>query len=52
MRNWRPFIADALAAARAAGVDELVVVPLAPQYSTLSVAKYRERGGGRRCRRA
>jgi protoporphyrin/coproporphyrin ferrochelatase len=41
MRNWRPFIADALGEARASGVSELVVVPLAPQYSTLSVEKYR-----------
>jgi ferrochelatase len=42
MRNWRPFIADALAEARSAGLAELVALPLAPQYSTLSVAKYRE----------
>jgi protoporphyrin/coproporphyrin ferrochelatase len=42
MRNWRPFIADALGQARAAGITELVAVPMAPQYSTLSVAKYRE----------
>ena len=42
MRNWRPFIADALAAAAAAGVRELVAIPMAPQYSTLSVAKYGE----------
>jgi ferrochelatase len=42
MRNWRPFIADALAEAEKAGVRELVVVPLAPQYSSLSVAKYRQ----------
>ena len=42
MRNWRPFIADALRDARAAGLTELVALPLAPQYSTLSVAKYRE----------
>jgi protoporphyrin/coproporphyrin ferrochelatase len=41
MRNWRPFIADALDEARRAGVDDLVVVPMAPQYSSLSVAKYR-----------
>ena len=41
MRNWRPFIADALEQARAAGVGELVALPLAPQYSTLSVEKYR-----------
>jgi ferrochelatase len=42
MRNWRPFIAEALAEAETAGVRELVVVPLAPQYSSLSVAKYRQ----------
>ena len=42
MRNWRPFIAEAVAEAEGAGVRDLVVVPLAPQYSTLSVAKYRQ----------
>jgi ferrochelatase len=42
MRNWRPFIADALGEARAAGIREMLAVPLAPQYSTLSVAKYRQ----------
>jgi len=42
MRNWRPFIADTLAEAAAAGVRDLVAVPMAPQYSTLSVAKYRQ----------
>ena len=41
MRNWRPFIADVLAAASAEGCTDLVAVPLAPQYSTLSVGKYR-----------
>ncbi|HVR70471.1 MAG TPA: ferrochelatase [Vicinamibacteria bacterium] len=41
MRNWRPFIADALREALAAGVAEVVALPMAPQYSTLSVAKYR-----------
>lgn len=41
MRNWRPFIADALREAAAQGVLRVVVVPLAPQYSTLSVAKYK-----------
>jgi ferrochelatase len=40
MRNWRPYIADVLGEAAAAGVRELVAVPMAPQYSTLSVAKY------------
>ena len=42
MRNWRPFVAEALAEADAAGVRELVAIPMAPQYSTLSVAKYGE----------
>jgi ferrochelatase len=42
MRNWRPYIADVLAEAAAAGVSEIVAVPMAPQYSTLSVAKYDE----------
>jgi ferrochelatase len=42
MRNWRPFIADALAAAAAARVADVVAVPMAPQYSTLSVGKYEE----------
>ena len=41
MRNWRPFIADALAEARAAAVTEMLALPLAPQYSALSVGKYR-----------
>jgi protoporphyrin/coproporphyrin ferrochelatase len=40
MRNWRPYIADVLAEAAAAGVREMVALPMAPQYSTLSVAKY------------
>jgi len=42
MRNWKPFIADALRDAAAAGIGALVVLPLAPQYSTLSVGKYKE----------
>ena len=42
MRNWKPFIADVLAAAAGEGCTELVAVPLAPQYSTLSVGKYRQ----------
>ncbi|HEY7410534.1 MAG TPA: ferrochelatase [Vicinamibacteria bacterium] len=40
MRNWRPFIAEALREAQAAGVTDLLAVPMAPQYSTLSVEKY------------
>jgi protoporphyrin/coproporphyrin ferrochelatase len=42
MRNWKPFIADALREAAAAGLARLVAIPLAPQYSSLSVGKYRE----------
>jgi protoporphyrin/coproporphyrin ferrochelatase len=42
MRNWRPFIADAVAAAVADGVTDLVALPMAPQYSALSVGKYAE----------
>jgi ferrochelatase len=40
MRNWKPFIADALAALAGAGVQRAVGIPLAPQFSTLSVKKY------------
>jgi ferrochelatase len=42
MRNWHPFIADAVQEAVAAGARELVGVPLAPQFSTVSVARYRD----------
>jgi len=42
MRNWKPFIADALREAADAGLTRLVAVPMAPQYSTLSVGKYKE----------
>jgi len=40
MRNWRPFIPDALADLAARGVSRVVGIPLAPQFSTLSVTKY------------
>ena len=42
MRNWKPFIADAVAEAVRGGARDLLAIPLAPQYSTLSVAKYRD----------
>jgi ferrochelatase len=42
MRNWRPLIADALADAARERVAELVAIPMAPQFSSLSVGKYRE----------
>src|SRR6476619_6194838 len=40
MRNWRPFIKDALAGLAAAGVTRVIGIPMAPQFSTLSVQKY------------
>jgi ferrochelatase len=40
MRNWRPFIADALEELAAAGVTRVIGIPMAPQFSTLSVEKY------------
>jgi ferrochelatase len=42
MRNWRPFIAEAVEEAVRAGARDLLAIPLAPQYSTLSIGKYRE----------
>ena len=42
MRNWHPYIADAVAEAVAAGARELIAIPLAPQFSTVSVAKYQD----------
>ncbi len=42
MRNWHPYIADALRQLSAAGVDRVIGLPLAPQFSTLSVQKYME----------
>src|SRR6476619_7660331 len=42
MRNWRPFIKDAIANLDAAGADRIIGIPLAPQFSTLSVQKYVE----------
>ncbi len=42
MRNWTPFIADAVNELAAAGVTRIVGIPLAPQFSTLSVQKYNE----------
>jgi protoporphyrin/coproporphyrin ferrochelatase len=40
MRNWKPFIASALAELATAGVTRVIGIPLAPQFSTLSVQKY------------
>jgi protoporphyrin/coproporphyrin ferrochelatase len=41
MRNWKPFIADAVGAMAADGVQNAVVICLAPQNSRTSVGLYR-----------
>jgi ferrochelatase len=43
MKHWRPRIADAVEDALAGGADRLVAVVLAPHFSALSIAGYRER---------
>jgi ferrochelatase len=40
MRNWHPFIKEALARLTVAGVTRVIGIPMAPQFSTLSVQKY------------
>src|SRR5438309_11437657 len=40
MRNWRPFIKDAIGALAARQVTRIIGIPMAPQFSTLSVQKY------------
>lgn len=40
MRNWKPYIADALRALAGGDVARVIGIPLAPQFSTLSVQKY------------
>jgi ferrochelatase len=42
MRNWKPFIQDAIAGLAAAGVTRVIGIPMAPQFSTLSVQKYHD----------
>jgi ferrochelatase len=43
MKHWRPRIGEAVEAALAGGADVLVGLVLAPHYSRLSIAGYRER---------
>jgi protoporphyrin/coproporphyrin ferrochelatase len=43
MKHWRPRIAEAVDAALAEGADTIVGLVLAPHYSRLSIAGYRER---------
>ena len=40
MRNWRPFIAEALQDLAAVGAARVIGIPMAPQFSTLSIGKY------------
>jgi ferrochelatase len=40
MRNWRPFIADAIRDIARLRARRIVGIPMAPQFSTLSVQKY------------
>ena len=42
MKHWHPYIAEAVERILADGVDELVALPLAPHYSRMSIAGYRE----------
>jgi protoporphyrin/coproporphyrin ferrochelatase len=43
MKHWRPRIADAVEEALAGGAETVVGLVLAPHYSRLSIAGYRER---------
>jgi protoporphyrin/coproporphyrin ferrochelatase len=43
MKHWRPRIAEAVEAALAGGAETLVGLVLAPHFSRLSIAGYRER---------
>jgi ferrochelatase len=40
MRNWRPFIRETVAEMQGAGVERIVAVCLAPQYSKFSIGLY------------
>jgi ferrochelatase len=43
MRNWSPFIKETLARMQTSGIERIVAVCLAPQYSELSVGLYMRR---------
>jgi ferrochelatase len=43
MRNWHPFIREAMDQVREAGIGRLAAICLAPQYSELSVGLYMRR---------
>jgi protoporphyrin/coproporphyrin ferrochelatase len=52
MKHWRPRIADAVETALGGGADRIVGIVLAPHYSALSIAGYRERLEGALAARA
>jgi ferrochelatase len=43
MKHWTPRVADAVEAALVSGADQIMGLVLAPHYSALSIAGYRER---------
>ena len=43
MKHWRPRIADVVEAALEGGAERIIAIVLAPHYSALSIAGYRER---------
>ncbi len=45
MRNWHPFVQETMEQVRAAGVDRLACVCLAPQFSEMSVGLYMKHAG-------
>ena len=42
MKHWHPYIAETVKRIVADGVDELIALPMAPHYSRMSIAGYRE----------
>jgi ferrochelatase len=40
MRNWKPFLKEAIEELAGGGATRIIGVPLAPQFSTLSIVKY------------
>jgi ferrochelatase len=43
MRHWSPYIADVVGQMAADGIVHIVAICMAPHYSMLSIAKYREK---------
>ncbi len=43
MRNWHPFLAEAMERVERDGIERVVAIALAPQYSALSVGLYQRR---------